>query len=414
MHIPNPSPDGAATPASDEGPGPAAAGSGAPPGIVLIVDHQLPTPDQDSGSLRLSRLVEQLVRLGRSVLFFPVNGEAPEHYAARLRDRGVAIVRRPEQQSRFLRDHGHRIGLALLCRPQPALRMIGELRDLAPQCVIAYDTVDLHFRRFGRQADLAEREGRTDRFTLRARAETSRALELLLLRASDVTLVVSEEERALLRALEPGADVRVLSNVHAPGQPGGGRPAGARVLFIGNYLHAPNVDAAHWLAREIMPRVRREVPEAVLDLIGPAAPASVTALAGTGVSVHGWVETPAPLYASARAAVAPLRYGAGVKGKVGEALEHGVPVVGTRIAFEGMGLRDGHQVLVGETAGELAAHLVRLLRDDELGVRLVRAAQPALLARFGPDAALSSLRELLALPPRRRAGTTGSGCGAPP
>lgn len=364
-------------------------------GVVLIVDHQLPTPDRDSGSLRLSRMIGQLVGLGREVLFFPSDGRAEPPYADPLRRQGVAVLADPGQQVRFLREQGHRIGLALLCRPQPALRLLGEIRDFAPGATVVYDTVDVHFRRLDRQAALAERDGRTDRFRLRAQAETTRALELLLVRESDATLVVSAEERDLLLSLVPDADVRVLSNIHLPA-PGAAAPAaGARLLFVGHYQHAPNVDAARWLAREIMPLVRREVPGAVLDLVGSSAPEAVTSLAGDGVTVHGWVPDLGPVYARTRVALAPLRFGAGVKGKVGEALEHGVPVVGTSVAFEGMGLEHGRHVLVGDTAEAFAAQVVRLLRDDGLCRELVERAVPRLAARFGPAQARRTLLGLL-------------------
>ncbi|ANS68066.1 glycosyl transferase [Streptomyces lincolnensis] len=380
------------------GAGPAAA----PADVVLVVDHQLPTPDRDSGSLRLTRMIEQLTALDRQVLFFPSDGRAEPRYADRLRRQGVAVLVDQEQQVRFLRDQGHRIGLALLCRPQPALRLLGEIRDLAAHCTVVYDTVDLHFRRLGGQAALAERDGRTDRFRLRAQAETVRALELLLVRESEVTLVVSAEERAHLESLVPGADVRVLSNIHAPVVAGAAPAEGARVLFVGHYQHAPNADAARWLAREIMPLVRREVPEAVLDLVGSSAPEEVTSLAGEGVVVPGWVPDLGPVYARARVAVAPLRFGAGVKGKVGEALEHQVPVVGTTLAFEGMGLEHDCHVLMADTAEDLAAHLVRVLRDDALHGSLVRRAVPRLRDRFGPEEARRTLLGLLAEAGRAR------------
>ncbi|WP_073921140.1 glycosyltransferase family 4 protein [Streptomyces sp. CB00455] len=366
-------------------------------GIVLVVDQRLPAPDEDSGSVRLSRMIEELVRLGRQVLFFPLDGRTDMSYATRLKELGVAVLGDPAAQLRFLREQGHRIRLALLCRPQPAIRLLGEIRDHAPRCTVVYDTVDLHFRRLGRAADLAEREGRTDRFTLRAQAETTRALELLLARTCDITLVVSEEERTTLRSLVPGADVRVLSNIHLPPTgPAPGAADGARVLFVGHYLHQPNVDAARWLAREVMPLVSREVPEAGLDLVGSSAPEAVLSLAGDAVTVHGWVADLASLYAAARVVAAPLRFGAGVKGKVGEALEHGRPVVGTTLAFEGMGLRHGTEVLVGDSASELADRIVQLIRDAALGERLVQAALPRLTLLFGPARARDTLRGLLA------------------
>ncbi|WFE30329.1 glycosyltransferase family 4 protein [Solwaraspora sp. WMMD791] len=364
-------------------------------GIVLIVDHQLPTPDRDSGSLRLRRVIDELRGLGRQVLFFPMHPTAPSAYAERLRRDGVGVVSDRTQQHRFLAEQGHRIALALLCRPEPAVAMLGPVRDAAPRALIAYDTVDLHFHRLGRQAALAREAGSADRYALRARAESMRAVELMLAAECDVTLVVSDDERQLVAAAVPTATVAVLSNIHQPDGPVRPPADNARILFVGNYRHQPNVDAARWLCAEVLPAVRARVPTAVVDLVGDGAPPEVATLAGTAVTVHGWVPDLRAVYARARVAVAPLRYGAGVKGKVGEAVEYGVPVVGTAVAFEGMGLRPGRDVLAGETAEELAAALVRVLRDDALAARLAAASRPALAARCGVAAARSVLRRLL-------------------
>ncbi|MEV4121889.1 glycosyltransferase family 4 protein [Micromonospora sp. NPDC049645] len=367
--------------------------------LVLVVDHQLPTPDRDSGSLRLQRVIDELLALGRQVLFFPQNARAERPYADRLRAAGVGVIIDRRQQTRFLADEGHRIGLALLCRPEPAVQMLARVRDAAPGCLVAYDTVDVHFRRLDRQAALAAAQGGPDRYALRARADSMRAVELLLTRECDVTLVVSDEERRLLEELVPDAWVEVLSNIHRPPRVRVERASTPTVLFVGNYLHEPNVDAARWLCTEIMPLVWAEIPDATVDLVGDAAPPPVRELAGDRVTVHGWVPELAPVYQRARVAVAPLRYGAGVKGKVGEAIEYGVPVVGTPIAFEGMGLVAGTDVLGGETAAELAGQLVRLLRDDELAARLVTAAGAGLSARFDARVARTVLDRLLSRPP---------------
>ncbi|GGO19021.1 glycosyltransferase [Micromonospora parathelypteridis] len=363
---------------------------------VLIVDHQLPTPDRDSGSLRQHRIIEELLGLGHQVLYFPLHATAGPAYADRLRQLGVAVLGDRRQQERFLAVEGHRLGVALLCRPEPAVEMLARVRDNAPGCLVVYDTVDVHFHRLRRQAALAAAEGAPDRYVVRARAESMRALELMLVRECDVALVVSEEERRLLLNEAPGTSVEVLSNIHRPVPPIGLPTRSSRIVFVGNYLHQPNTDAARWLCAEVMPAVWREVPEATVDLVGDGASPAIVALAGDRVTVHGWVPDLTPLYADARVAVAPLRYGAGVKGKVGEAIEHGVPVVGTPIAFEGMGLVAGRDVLAGETAAEVAEHLVRVLRDDALAVRLARSAGPALASRCDTAAARATLVRLLA------------------
>jgi glycosyltransferase involved in cell wall biosynthesis len=165
---------------------------------------------------------------------------------------------------------------------------------------------------------------------------------------------------------------------------------------VGSFDHHPNRDAAMWLAEDIWPIVRTKCPDAVLDIVGSKPPAEILELAGDGVDVRGWVADLEPIYRTTRVALAPLRFGAGVKGKVGESLSAGVPVVGTSLAFEGMHLRDGVEVLVGTGAQELASHIIGLLSDDVLWHRLSEAGRAAISAQFGPQVARAALRRLLA------------------
>lgn len=372
-----------------------AAGHGG--GIVLVVDHQVPTPDQDSGSVRMSRILELLVRLGQRVVFCPANGAVLQPYTRRLESSGVTVLPDWERRTEFLRTAGARLGLVLLSRPNVAWHLLEQIRDWAPNAVVAYDTVDLHFVRLSKESDLAAELGEPERAaSLRRRAEASRELELALVRTCDVTLAVSGAERDVLADLVPFADVEVLSNVHDEAD-AVTTPAGRTdVLFVGGFNHLPNQDAASWLVAEIMPLVRRMCPAAVLHLVGSNIPDGLRALAGDGVVVHGWVPDLAARYRSARLTVAPLRFGAGVKGKVGESLAYGVPVVGTPIAFEGMDLRPDEDVLVGETAQELADQIATVLTKDDLWQQLATSGQRALIAQLGPDVARARLAGLLA------------------
>ncbi|GAA4611347.1 hypothetical protein GCM10023108_03260 [Saccharopolyspora hordei] len=364
--------------------------------IVLVKDHQVPRPDFDSGSVRIRRVLEQFVELGCRVVFFPANHAPLEPYTTQLQQLGITVLPSPELQQAFLHEAGSEISLALLSRPQVAWSLVEELRTCAPQAVIAYDTVDVHFLRLERQAEVAEQQGDAVKAeALRRKAFASQQMELGLARSCDITLVVSEAEQALLRELVPDADVRVLSNVHeVDWRPS--RPAGREdVLFVGSFDHPPNVDAARWAAREIMPLVRDECPDAVLHVIGSNPTDEVRALAGPGVEVHGWVEELEPHYARSRVTLAPLRFGAGVKGKVGESLSLGVPVVGTSVAVEGMHLEHGREVMVADDAAGLAEAVVALLTDDETWQRMAEAGKSGIAAQFGPDVSRATLQELL-------------------
>ncbi|MGW4593139.1 glycosyltransferase [Amycolatopsis thermoflava] len=364
--------------------------------LVLVADVTVPTPDRDSGSVRLRCLLDELVALGHRVVFCPMGPPADPAYLDQLHRAGITVLADNGLREQFLHEAGKHIRLALLSRPTVAWHLADRLRICAPRARIVFDTVDLHFVRLSREAELVERLGGAPETStmLHQRAKLYRELELALVRACDRTLVVSEAERDLLADLAPGAPVSVLSNVHTPGPEASpdGRPG---VLFVGSFEHPPNRDAAYWLAGEIWPLVRRQVPDAVLDLVGHDPSNELRTLDGHGVKFRGWVPALGALYETARLSVAPLRFGAGVKGKVGESLAAGVPVVGTTLAFEGMRLRDGVEVLVGDKAEEIAAGIVSLLTDDALWLRLSRAGQAAVAAQFGPGVARAALTELL-------------------
>ncbi|MDQ3761487.1 MAG: glycosyltransferase [Actinomycetota bacterium] len=365
-------------------------------GLVLVADHQVPTPDRDSGSMRMHRLLAQLVELGQRVVFFPDNGALLQPYTGQLQRHGITVIPDPAGQDTFLREAGAALRLAVLSRPQVAWKLLEELRMFAPRCLVSYDTVDLHFLRLQRQAELAAATGDEESATaLAGKAAASRELELGLVRAADLTLVVSEPEQSLLRSLVPEADVRVLSNVHQPAVEVPGPQGRAGLLFVGSFDHLPNRDAVRWMARDVLPLVHRRYPDTVLHVVGSNPSPDVLELVTETVRVHGWVADLMPLHQRCRLSVAPLRFGAGVKGKVGESMAAGLPTVCTPVAVEGMALVDGQHVLVAADATEFADRVMALLDDDALWCRLSQEGTTAIAERFGPDVARAALQDLL-------------------
>ena len=366
-------------------------------GLVLVADHQVPTPDRDSGSLRMHRLLLALVELGQRVVFFPCNGALLQPYTADLQQYGITVIADAAGQDTFLREAGAALHLAVLSRPQVGWKLLEELRMRAPRCLVGYDTVDVHFLRLQRQAELAAATGDEATATaLAGKAAASRELELGLVRAADLTLVVSEHEQALLHSLVPEADVRVVSNVHHRAGELPGPHARAGLLFVGSFDHLPNRDAVAWMVREVLPLVHRRHPDTVLHVVGSNPSPDVLELANDTVEVHGWVADLGALHQRCRLSVAPLRYGAGVKGKVGESMAAGLPTVCTPVAVEGMGLVDGEHVLVAADACGFADQVVALLDDDALWCTLSEAGANAITQRFGPDVASAALQDLLA------------------
>jgi glycosyltransferase involved in cell wall biosynthesis len=211
-----------------------------------------------------------------------------------------------------------------------------------------------------------------------------------------VTLVVSETERALLARDAPDVRVEVLSNLHevaGPGQPWAQR---RDLVFVGGFRHPPNVDAVLWFASEVFPATRAQLPDVVFHCIGAHVPGEVQALAGRdGIRVHGHVPDIGPYMDGARVAIAPLRYGAGVKGKVNLSMAHGQPVVATSCAVEGMHLRDGEDVLVADDAQAFADAVVRLYQDEALWNALARNGLANVERHFSLDAGREVVRRVL-------------------
>ncbi len=218
-----------------------------------------------------------------------------------------------------------------------------------------------------------------------------------MIRKSDVTLVVSPVEKALLAELVPEARVMILSNIHEPVD--GGRPFAERagLVFIGGFQHPPNVDAVLWYAQEILPRVRAQLPGVTTYIVGSKVTEAVKALAAEDVVVTGYVPDVTPYLNGCRVSIAPLRYGAGVKGKVNSAMSHGLPVVATPASVEGMHLEPGADVLVAEDPLGFADAIVRLYRDEALWNRLSAGGRENIRRHFSRDVARGAVKKLLAL-----------------
>ena len=359
---------------------------------VLIVDHRVPFWDRDSGSLRMQGMIQALLGMGCRVTFFPDDLAVAHPYTLELQSMGVEVWYGEMKIEEELAEIGPRLTLIIACRPHTSSRWLDLLRECAPLARIVYDTVDLHWLREARRAEM---ESGGDQASLGPRAAVLRELELALIRATDATLVVSDEERAQVEADVPGAEVKVVPNVNevrplvAPAAERRG------VLFIGGFEHTPNTEGAVRLVRRVMPRVWSELGDVPVTIVGGSVTPAVRALASGRVQIAGWVPDVDPLFDAARVMVAPLSYGAGLKGKVTQSLALGLPVVTTPVGAEGLRATSGEELLVGADDRELADHVIAVLRDDELWARLSAAGQVLAAERFSRAVVAEQLAELL-------------------
>ncbi|AKC86129.1 glycosyltransferase [Pseudoxanthomonas suwonensis] len=359
---------------------------------ILVVDALTPRPDRDSGSLRMFNLIDMLVRSGAHVVFVAANHERIEPYTARLQALGVEVWYAPflaGGMPAWLRVHGGRFAVTMASRHYVASELLPLLERYAPSARRVFDTVDLHYVRERRGAELAGDAGAL------SAAEATRARELEAMDRTHVTLVVSDVERTQLAVDAPAVRVEVLSNLHAVAGPGLPFDQRSDLVFVGGFRHPPNIDAVLWFAREVFPRVRERLPQVRFHCIGAEPPAEVRALAQQpGIVVHGHVPDLAPYMDRVRVAVAPLRFGAGVKGKVNLSMAHGQPVVATACAVEGMHLRDGVDVAVADDPAAFADAVVALYGDRGRWERQAQAGLDNVARHFSFEAASATVRRV--------------------
>jgi glycosyltransferase involved in cell wall biosynthesis len=251
------------------------------------------------------------------------------------------------------------------------------------------DTVDLHFVREQRAAEL------DNSTTLRRQAEASRRSELALIEQCDVSFVVSPQEQELLHQLLPHAHVELLSNIHEVYGRRHPYPGRRDLVFIGGHGHPPNADAIQWIAEALLPPLLAAMPDMQVHVLGDLPDSVRTALQRPGLELHGRVQDLAPWLDRCLASLAPLRFGAGVKGKINMAMSYGLPVVATSVAVEGMRLRDNRDVLIANQPVEMVEAIRRLRMDENLWISLSDAGLENVRQHFSPAAARDTLRRIM-------------------
>ena len=357
---------------------------------ILVIDHAVPTPEMDAGSVRMFALLRLLIGLGSPVTFGSDRLENVVTHIEAAKNLGVKVLVGYTEICAHLERWGGGYALTILSRPEMAAAYLPLVRAYAPYAEVVYDSVDLHHLRVGRAAALKNdlQEAR--------RAELYFKLETIGFTFADRALAVTETEKQAILQKWPEAVVEVVPTVHSVRISPMPWVARKDLVFIGGYDHEPNVDAVMWFVREVFPKVLGQISDVRLTILGSRPPESVKRLASNNVNVVGWVPDPEPYFEVRRIFVAPLRYGAGLKGKIGHAMSLGLPVVTTQIGAEGMQLTDGVHVLIADDADAFSAAVARLYNDEALWTSLQRAAAAHIERNFSDAAVDNILRRLFA------------------
>ena len=336
------------------------------------------------------QILKLLHELGHQVIFVPDNLADIPVYAGELQKRGIQVIHHPyiKKVRDYLIAHGSEFDVVVLSRCQFARKHVADVRSYAPQARIIFDTVDLHFLREESEARL------TGDPLIRQKAEETKQHEYELIEQSDETWVVSSTEQRLLQDEWPNKSIELISNI--VDVPGSKTPFELRRdwLFIGGFQHPPNIDAVLFFIKEIYPLVSDRLGNAKFYIIGDKAPPEIVALATEKIIVAGLQRDVRPFFDSVRLSVAPLRFGAGVKGKINQSMAFGVPVVATSLGVEGTDLRHGEDIMVADEPEDFGRELVELYESRELWNRLSENGIKKTRERYSVEAARDKLRFL--------------------
>jgi len=360
---------------------------------ILVIDDMLPRFNKDSGSQRMMHLLKIFKELGYHVIFIPYDGHLIDPYYTMLQDMGIEVIDIKcglANQKKNIINLLPRVNIAWMCRPN-INRKFQHILKYNKHITWIYDTVDLHFIRHSRQAEISKNLIR--RFQLQRRAKRYKKLETDLAKLADVTIAITTVEAEILK--ENGArEVRIVPNIHIRKTESAydfDRRQG--ILFIGSYDHSPNRDAVIWLVKEIMPLVWKELPDIKVNIVGNNPNHEIQKLATSNVLVTGFVTDVDDYFNKSKVFVAPLRYGAGMKGKIGHALEYALPIVGTSIGAEGINLENRSEILIANEEHEFAEKIIELYTNKSLWTKIHKNAARS-LAPFSYEAQKNNLNSI--------------------
>lgn len=302
---------------------------------ILVIDHYVPQYDKDAGSKTTWMYLKMLVKKGYNITFLGDNFYQHEPYTTELQQMGVCVLYGPkyaENWKDWLLDNINYFDIFYLNRPHISIKYIELIKKHARGKIIYYGH-DLHFLRIQREYELSNNE------KLLAESKKWLEQETYLMKNADMNYYPSVVEEEAIHRIDNSIPVKAITayvfeqfekvNYDINERNG--------LLFVGGFGHGPNLDAVHWFLDNIYPEVYKRT-KAPFYIVGSKPPMEITNIKTEGVIVKGFVseEELQELYNQCRIAIVPLRYGAGVKGKVVEALYYGIPVVTTSVGAEGI------------------------------------------------------------------------------
>jgi O-antigen biosynthesis protein len=358
---------------------------------VFIIDDKIPEFDKDSGSRRLTEIIKLLLKnkIGVFLMADLKEYRYKTEYVTFFIKLGV-IVYEPSlnQESKlitrdvFLKLSLPKVTAVWLHRPEIFKKYAPIVKEYNPEMKLFFDMVDFHYLRFKREAILSD-----DKEILKT-AEKYLELELENCHLADRTIVISELDKTALQPyFDDDSKTIAIGNIHQFIENNDLPNFSQRkdLIFVGGFDHKPNVDCVNYLHSEIMPIIWKTHPEISISIIGSKVPDVVKALDTPNFRIIGYVENLDSYFNASRLFVAPLRYGAGIKGKIGQSLEYSLPLVTTTIGAEGFDFLDNTNLMIANTTEEIAQKIITIYEDEAIWNKISKNSYKA-IAPFSREA----------------------------
>lgn len=358
---------------------------------ILFASRDFPTHDKDSGSNRLKEIILIYKELGYNCILFAPNVFEDDSYVKFYQQHNVIVFVENNKYKNiydFLESFKN-IDYVWFNGPLALNLFYKKMKNILPRTKFIYDMVDIHFLRYKRAIELEP-----NRISLKRKYTHFFRLETVIAPQLDYIIAISDKEKEIMSAYADKNKIITISNIHYPKIDISERKNfsdSKGIIFIGS-IHEPNIDAVKFLYEKIMPLVWKENPDLEVSVIGNVADKLDIKLYPK-FRFLGFVESIEDHFMNSKIMVAPLRFGAGVKGKIGQAFEYFFPVVTTDIGAEGMKLADKKNVLIANDEKTFAEAILQLNNNEELWDTLSKNSVDSLRA-FSPEEVKEKLKTL--------------------
>lgn len=359
---------------------------------LLMVDHYVPQYDKDAGSRTVFQYLKLFVSQGYNVKFIGDNFYRHEPYTTVLQQMGVEVLYGPyyaNNWQRWIEGNAPYIDFVFLNRPHISVKYIDFIKEKTKARIIYYGH-DLHFLRERREYELTHEE------KLLETVEEWKMKELSLMHKADMSYYPSYIEEEAIHQIDADISVKAIPAYLFEDVESCRYDFAARrdMMFIGGFGHTPNIDAVKWLASDVMPRLVELLPDIVVHILGSNPPKEIEKLANEHLKIEGFVtdEQLEKFYHECRMSIVPLRYGAGIKGKIIEAMKYGTPVATTSVGAEG--IIDAEQImLIEDDAETFAEKIAKLYQNEAELVRMSAESVEYIRKNFSPQNAIEVIGE---------------------